>query len=68
MERDVKEIIKRNREALGLMGSGLFDDLLIDSLAVANGIISIATLMRPDATPVILADGLIVAYDVREGE
>lgn len=63
MERDVKEIIKRNREALGMYdGTGL-DETMVNRLVAVNRQLSIG-IMNEDICEYTIADGLIVAFGV----
>lgn len=65
MKRDVKEIIRRNREVLGMYGSTRIDEIVVDSLELANKMVSLETMIKSNqnrGTEYILADGLIVGY------
>lgn len=66
MEREVmREIIKRNREALGVNGQcTTITEMVVDALVEANNYVSIETFSNPNHEPIFLADGLVVGYDV----
>lgn len=59
MERNVKEIIKRNREALGLDNN----DIMPGVLTMLNRFVSVEILMQRKDFGCIIADGLIVGYE-----
>lgn len=66
MDREqMRETIKRNREALGVNGQcATITEMVVDALVVANNCVSIETFSNPNHEPIFLADGLVVGYDV----
>lgn len=59
MERNIKEIIKRNREALGLDNN----DIMPGVLTMLNRFVSVEILEQRKDFGCIIADGLIVGYE-----
>lgn len=60
MERDVRETIKRNKDALHQP----YDDQSIDLFVAVNKCVSLKTISDHEGFGYILADGLIVGYEM----
>jgi hypothetical protein len=65
MEGDIKDIIIRNRKALGICDDSAFEDRIVNRLVVINRQLEIDFIdyyYGETGSECILADGLIVGY------
>lgn len=59
----MREIIKRNREALGMYDDTRLDNLMIDGLIIVNRQLPIGCMIE-DNYDYTIADGLIVGFGI----
>ena len=68
MERDIENIIRNNRKALGYKNDAL-EDIVVAGLLAVNKVVYLQAILNandnyPDDLNIILADGVIVGYEV----